>query len=191
MDPLSALGLAAAVVQFASFAGSILSNAAEVYSSTTCASNEVVSLEQIYLRLREFSSTLGAAYQRAAGANRPEIKVKQKLPGDFNSTMQHSKQFEDDSFDTNCSLGDLGPQVPGLKDSYSSLATLLSSCHTDCHKIMAIVQRLKDKSDNKSRWSCFKVALKTAWHRDEIAELETRLQKTQQLVLLEMNQLAQ
>ncbi|KAK7425106.1 hypothetical protein QQX98_000020 [Neonectria punicea] len=49
-----------------------------------------------------------------------------------------------------------------------------------------IVTKIKDASNSDSRWSSFRVALKSYWKRDEIAQIEEGLKRLQRLVTLEM-----
>ncbi|KAI1414722.1 hypothetical protein F5Y13DRAFT_197274 [Hypoxylon sp. FL1857] len=58
MDPLSALSLAANVLQFIEFTGGLLSTSVEVYKSTTGASNASIALEEIREQLSSLSDRL-------------------------------------------------------------------------------------------------------------------------------------
>lgn len=58
MDPLTALGLAANVVQFVSFASKLLSASNEIYTSGKVCSSKVSTLETIYEQLQNLSSSL-------------------------------------------------------------------------------------------------------------------------------------
>src|ERR1700761_6113881 len=58
MDPLSALGVAANVVQFISFAFELISVSKEIYNSANGSSNKAQSLETAYSHLGELSSSL-------------------------------------------------------------------------------------------------------------------------------------
>ena len=58
MDPLTAIGLAANVVQFVSFASELLSKSNEIYNSAKGCSSKVFTLETIYEQLQNLSSSL-------------------------------------------------------------------------------------------------------------------------------------
>ncbi|KAK0639080.1 hypothetical protein B0T16DRAFT_462782 [Cercophora newfieldiana] len=58
MDPLAALGVAGNVVAFAQFAGSILNGARKIHDSTSGASDQVESLEQLFGALSSFAAKL-------------------------------------------------------------------------------------------------------------------------------------
>lgn len=58
MDPFSALGLAANVVQFIDFGTKLISESHEIYKSTTGTSTGMVELETIYTDLNNFAKGL-------------------------------------------------------------------------------------------------------------------------------------
>ncbi|KAH8723591.1 hypothetical protein GQ44DRAFT_310528 [Phaeosphaeriaceae sp. PMI808] len=58
MDPLTALGLAANVVQFISFTSELLSKSNEIYTSAKGCSSKVFTLEPIYEQLQNLSLSL-------------------------------------------------------------------------------------------------------------------------------------
>ena len=51
MDPLNALSLAATVAQFIGFASELVRQSADIYRSTTGASQEVQNIDSVYSRL--------------------------------------------------------------------------------------------------------------------------------------------
>lgn len=64
MDPLTALGLAANVAQFVSFASELISKSEEIYASAKGCTSKVLTLETVYLQLRDFSSSLELSSQK-------------------------------------------------------------------------------------------------------------------------------
>ena len=64
MDPLAALGLAANLAQFVSFASELLSRSREIYASAKGCTTNVLTLETIYSQLRELSSGLELSSRR-------------------------------------------------------------------------------------------------------------------------------
>ena len=64
MDPLTALGLSASVVQFVNFASELMSKSKEIYTSTKGCTDKVLSLETVYSQLRDFSSSLERSSQK-------------------------------------------------------------------------------------------------------------------------------
>lgn len=58
MDPLTALGLAAGVVQFVSFASHLITKTKEIHASSSGQTDETVTLETTYTRLHELSEKL-------------------------------------------------------------------------------------------------------------------------------------
>lgn len=179
MDPISALGLAATVIQFVSFASSILTSTASAGSTMANASTDLLNLEDTGSKLRRLGISLTDAINVAcraldgsvsdsAGHRRPEWDFK-AYPTDF--------EFED--------TASLNP-LSTLRDSYSSLRLLLSSSEADCNQLIDIVRKLIAKRRPGSKWSSFRVALGTVWKKEEISKIETGLSKTQCLVTLEL-----
>jgi hypothetical protein len=64
MDPLTALGLAANVAQFVSFASELISKSEEIYASAKGCTSKVLTLETVYLQLRDLSSSLELSSQK-------------------------------------------------------------------------------------------------------------------------------
>lgn len=64
MDPLTALGLAAAVVQFVGFASHLVSKIKEIQESATGQSKQAATLETIYTQLQHLNSRLELSSKR-------------------------------------------------------------------------------------------------------------------------------
>jgi hypothetical protein len=139
MDPLAALGLAAAVVQFVSFASKIITTVAS--SDATGAPAELVSLDDVYTTLRDISQKLVHASLAGAKAYKDDCdRTRAATPW-----MQRQWSFQpsweqllDDDDDTNRHA-----YFPTLQDSYRSLSELSVLCESGCKKIMAIVEKLR------------------------------------------------
>jgi hypothetical protein len=58
LDPFSALGVAANVVQFIDFGSKLISESHEIYKSATGTSTGMVELEMIYVDLNKFTKNL-------------------------------------------------------------------------------------------------------------------------------------
>lgn len=179
MDPVSALGFAAAVVQFVTVTSKILTSTVGLCNSPTGNSSEILSLDNVYSKLQTLSLNLGDASRKAYGA------VDQEGPSNH-LTAQPQWNFRKPLLAFHD--GDLGGEnpFPTLDDSYASLRSLLGSCASDCSKMISIVSKIKSASNSGSRWRCFRVALKTFWNQDEIAQIENGLMRLQRLVTLEM-----
>ena len=66
MDPLTAFGLSANVVQLISFAFGLISKSREIYSSAKGCADQVETLDTVYGQLRHLSSSLEISSQRDA-----------------------------------------------------------------------------------------------------------------------------
>lgn len=80
------------------------------------------------------------------------------------------------------------------KDDARTIATAVKSlsavCKTDCEELLGVIINLKAKGDTKGRWASFRIALKTAWEKRRIDELEERLSRSQTTLTLHICTLA-
>jgi len=70
----------------------------------------------------------------------------------------------------------------------ASLQTLSSLCKRDCEKLLETLGRLR--SHQGSRWQTFRMALQLHLKKDEIKDMEDRLQKTQSAMTLQICSMA-
>jgi hypothetical protein len=61
----------------------------------------------------------------------------------------------------------------------TSFRTLSLLCKSDCARLLRVVDKLKMQDGSRGRWQSFRIALKILWEKDEIEQLEGRLNKTQ------------
>lgn len=64
MDPLTALGLAAGVVQFVSFVSHLITKTKEIHASASGQTNEIATLETTYSNLQKLRSRLETSSRR-------------------------------------------------------------------------------------------------------------------------------
>lgn len=143
MDPLTALGLAAGVVQFVSFASHLITKTKEIHVSASGQTDEVATLETTYTRLHELSQCLETCSRRD-----PNLEI-------------------------------VGGHTEYYMKIVLAIRDLSRSCEGDCQKLLKIVEKLKTSGDSHRRWQTFRLALRTVWKGNEIAELEHRLHHTQ------------
>lgn len=147
MDPLTALGLAAGVVQFVSFTSHLIMKTKEIHSSASGMTDEVFTLETIYTRLLELSQNLESCSKR-------------------DSTLEIAEGNTE-----------YVKNVLAIKD-------LSRGCEDDCKRLLEKFDKLKTSVDSHRRWQTFRVAVRTVWKGNEIAELEQRLHRTQMTLTL-------
>ncbi|KAL1850954.1 hypothetical protein Daus18300_012745 [Diaporthe australafricana] len=148
MDPLTALGLAAGVIQFVSFAAHLVSRTKEIHESATGKTKETATLESLYTKLQQMSLRLEESSKRDA-----TLEI-----------VEGSTDFVNHVFAIN---------------------DLSRICEGDCRRLLNIVSKLKAGGDGaQRRIQTLRVALKTSWKSDEIAELEKRLHRTQTTITL-------
>ncbi|KAH7397026.1 hypothetical protein DE146DRAFT_599213, partial [Phaeosphaeria sp. MPI-PUGE-AT-0046c] len=155
MDPVTAFGLAANVAQFLTIAFKVASGAREIHKSPSGASSYVTSLETIYGQLQLLSTTFDEAIDKHS---KPQL-----VASDRNAT---EKGFE-------------VPWRAGIK-------TLLLSSKEDSKMLLDIAGRLRVdlQSTKNPKWGAMKVALRTAWEKTNVEELELRLAANQRTLAL-------
>ncbi|KAI0111800.1 hypothetical protein F4814DRAFT_423620 [Daldinia grandis] len=146
MDPLTAFGLSASIVQFIGFASDLISKSREIHSSSKGSTDEVETLDTVYGQLRNLSSSLETSFQRDLLIE--EIKEKE--------IVHHVLAISD----------------------------LASTCKLNCDRLLETVRELKGKNGAHTRWKSFKLALKTVWKDNKIADLEQSLHYTQTTLIL-------
>lgn len=70
---------------------------------------------------------------------------------------------------------------PGSKSdkNATSFRTLSLLCQSDCEKLLLVVRKLQVQDGSRGRWQSFRTALKSLWEKEDIRDLERRLQRTQ------------
>lgn len=66
----------------------------------------------------------------------------------------------------------------------ASFRTLSALCKEDCKRLLETVSQLRVQPSSSGKWKSFRVALKVAWKKSEIKDLEDRLSKTQTTMTL-------
>lgn len=139
MDPLTALGLASAVVQFVDFGFKLVKGTSEIYDSATDAAPQDASLEFVTQKLQELTSNL------EAGAGSPH------------------------------------------NPDQSRLQALAEECQSLSAKILALLAKTKAK--NRSLRASAGAAIRTWRYREEKKEIETRLERCQSKLAIQLNAL--
>lgn len=142
MDPITAIGLAGSILQFITFASSLISEANEIHNSTSGSSVQTTNTQEAYARLEELSKKLASSSRE-------------------DSLLQPFGESR--NYDGN---------IVAIND-------LADLCHKDSKRLLDVVSRLTLQDASRNRWHSLHMAIKTAWTRKEIAELEQRLHNTQ------------
>jgi len=195
MDPVSALGIAAAVVQFVSFAAKIL-KVAGAGDPASGPSADLKNLHNVHSKLRDLSLRLGSASLAASraletqepGTDFSELLAWNSTAGFWDSLLQDS---DSDSQNEDKVLPSTSGLAPTLRDSYASLSTLLTSCESECSKLIDILATVKSAAKSSSQtWSNISTAVRMLCKKEELAQIEDQLKRLQSLVHLEMGRIS-
>ncbi|KAI7782149.1 hypothetical protein LA080_013825 [Diaporthe eres] len=74
---------------------------------------------------------------------------------------------------------------------FVAVKSLCAACKTDGDELLRITKTLRTKNGSKGKWDSFIVALKKAWEKSSIDDLEARLSGTQVTMTLHICTLAQ
>ncbi|KAI9147111.1 nacht nucleoside triphosphatase [Paramyrothecium foliicola] len=176
MDPVSAIGLAAAAVQFVGFSSTLISSTAEIYHSTMGASADIMSIENTYLKLGRLAADLESASIKARASS---------APSSMSAPRWDPTPWTKDTADIQLNDDILKP-----RDLSPGLEQLLSNCQEDCNSILHIVGKLKNTTHLPTRWRSFRSAIQAHCKKGDIDEIERRLARTQGLLALEMSRIS-
>lgn len=128
--------------------------------------------------LSDLISSTAEIYNTTAGATKDVVSMEgvyAKLR-DLSQTLATSKG------------SNLGTEdhIEGLNGHIASLGELQETCRVDCDKILDTINGLKTGERPSSRWTSFRVALRTVWKNSKIAKLEERLERTQRVMVLKI-----
>jgi hypothetical protein len=197
MDPVSALGIAAAVVQFVSFAAKILKIAGGGDPASD-PSADLKNLHNVHSKLRDLSLRLGSASLAASraletqepGTDFSELLAWNSTAGFWDSLLQDS-DLDSDAQNEDKLLPLTSSLAPTLRDSYASLSTLLTSCESECSKLIDILATVKSAAKSSSQtWSNISTAVRMLCKKEELAQIEDQLKRLQSLVHLEMGRIS-
>lgn len=74
---------------------------------------------------------------------------------------------------------------------FLAVKSLCAVCKTDGNELLRITKKLRTNNGSKGKWDSFTVALKKAWKKSSVDELEARLSRTQVTMTLHICTLAQ
>jgi len=178
IDPLSALGLAANVVQFIEFTANLISKGHQIHRAADGSLVENLELEAITHHIRRLNDDILASVYLS--------KCKQNLNHRGNDRQSFPKDSYDVDFDALSNLQDSkgsfaqdGPELCNdIQDSNElQLGKLCKDCNQAASDLLAALERLKVETGTKNRsWKSFRAALKSIWTKEEIEALAQRLE---------------
>jgi len=182
MDPLSALGLAAAIVQFAAFSTSIIKTLTSAAGSASGFPSELANLDDAYSKLSAQSQRLETAHRNASRSIEQELEAN---PSTTTNRPAANPTWDDHYLDEfSESLNDT--IVPTLLESYQNLKALLARCSAECSKMMEIVTKIKAHQKSGSPWSRVRAAVNLVLKKEEIDRIEECINKCGNAVLNEL-----
>jgi len=177
MDPVSALGLAAAVVQFASFTSKVVAVLLATSDSVSGLPSDIASLEDVCTKLCAQNERLNAAHQLA----KRSIGLQMQPVGVDDDRLTFEQLLE---------LGERREVTrslfPTLLGSYQRLSSLLEGCNGECAGILSIVERVKTRYNPNSRRGTIAAAVRLGLKKGEVDQVEERMRRLQAVVLMEM-----
>ncbi|KAI0451778.1 hypothetical protein F5B21DRAFT_486120 [Xylaria acuta] len=161
MEALAALGLASNIVQFLDFTWRLVSATGEIRNSASGATERVIELDKIFVRLSAFCSDF--LKRPDAADNDDEAKRVQLLFSNPESDLQR--------------------QII-IQSHTKSLQALTTDCIALCQQLLAVTSKLQARGGSCHRFRSFKTALRTLWDEKKMTDLEERLKRHQRAISL-------
>lgn len=162
MEPLSALSLAAAIVQFVDFSSKILVTGYESYHSTHGTTQEQFDLEELTQNLFKFQDLL---------ATRPSGFEEDDDIGNGPQTLSAQ-----DLSPQNLELRTTGARAQECDENQKALKELAIQCRGLAEEILRLLKDLKVHGTGALRtWDSFRQSCRSRFKKSQITRLETKL----------------
>jgi hypothetical protein len=179
MDPASATGLAAAILQLAGFTGKVLSRAQELYES---ADSALLKNSELSIITKNFNVLLDRLVALRQGAHRPSdtvpdnksLVIQNYAPPeleDFDKMMQAARSVDFNDNDS-AKLSPVTNKVKGTE-----LDKLVHDARGVTKELLSLLERLSNNSESNHRWSCVRQAILTIWNEGQLRDLERRVDR--------------
>jgi hypothetical protein len=178
IDPLSALGLAANVVQFIEFAAKLISKGHRIHKAADGALVENLELEAIIHRIRRLNDEIHASLYLSKSKRHHDRRGDDRQ---FLSEDSYEVDLEafSNPLDSKGSSAQDGPELCNdWQDSNElQLGKLCKDCNRAASDLLTALEKLKIEAGTKNRsWKSFRAALKSIWSKEEIEALAQRLE---------------
>ncbi|KAF5672276.1 P-loop containing protein [Fusarium heterosporum] len=155
MDPLTALSISTAVVQFLDFGSKILSKSFEIYNSGTGAQLETQHIAAIATNMLELVNQL----------EQKEAEIKQQTSAPW--TPEEARRRRHMSSQTK--------QEEAVRDQRrKELLSIVTGCKNSAIDLLNTVERLKIQG-TITKWKVFRQALYTVWKEEQVEAMVVRL----------------
>jgi len=154
MDPVTAMGCAASVIQFVQFGSKLISESREIYRSTDGALDKNLALEQIAKNLSELNAALRL----------------DREPGDL---FTHKGTTAAKRRKSKAAKFARPPRNPSAVEQ--QLNRICEECDSVTQQLLKELDKLKLRGGQR-KWGSFRQALSNVWSQGEIQELEKKLE---------------
>ncbi len=164
MDPLSALSVAAAIVQFVEFSANLLSTAHEIFHSPSGLSGENANILEVYESLNNLSQRFVA----------------------LTDNDDHNGSDQDKGDGTGNRIFNVPLKNSHVAKDMSALMMLARNCKSDCDTIVKVVQEAIAKNGKNRLWRSVKAAVRSSLNKSKIQDLELNIERTQGILALHL-----
>lgn len=191
MDPISILGAAAAIAQFIDFAAKILGTSSKIFKSSRGASADNLTLEDASTALRDLSQKL--ASQAQTGLKETELtsgnnNYPNLADDDFMNETGLSSSYEN-FVSPDSALRKIWQRQAKKVELQRKLSDLSDQCRSDCDSLLGLLENLRVNDCKNRLWHSVKAGLRTTLKAHEIDQLERKLERTQNLMMLYVGEL--
>lgn len=157
MDPLSALSISTAVVQFLDFGNKVLSKSTEIYNSTQGASLENQHVEAVAANMLDLSRQL----------EEQESKLSWQISGPISESEARSRRHRSSQWKKELDI---------REKRQEELLSIVTACKKSAIELLNVVERLKVQGPN-TKWKVFRQALCTVWRTEQVDAMMVRLER--------------
>jgi hypothetical protein len=178
MDPITATGLAASVIQFVQFGSKLISQSIEIYQSTDGALGENIALADIAKNLSELNSVMQERQPRALRNLREATAAKRNA--EHNAALRERqppalRQFREATAAKQPNLGVAkSTKSKNLSVAEKQLDQICEECDRVTRQLLKGLDKLKLQGRHR-KWGSFRQALSNVWSQGEIRALEKKL----------------
>jgi hypothetical protein len=193
LDPLNALSLASAVVQFVDFSSRLISTGYDIYRSNEGAAAENLEIEaatsilqsQAALFRKATSTAIKTGELNQAAARIDANGIRQPLVLSLAAQMAHAQAsanvdvtplVDDAAYDNDVAAGGAFPKDFAMHDGDVRLQELARMCLALARELLDVLNELKVKDNGRLRtFSAIRQAFRTALKADKIKAMQKRL----------------
>lgn len=170
MEPLSALSVATAVVQFVDFSANLLSTSKEIFKSPRGMTKKNANTEEIYASLKDLSDRLITLTDTDDDDDGDGEKSNHGDAASGTDGVPEAKRF-------------LNEKCLHARSEFKALSL---KCRDDCVELLKLLEGVMSRSGKNRPWQTAKATIRSLLSQKKIAELESNIRRTRDIMSLHL-----